>query len=304
MANIRLTTYNPAAGEPPNYMMGTGQSLIGDKGYIGGLCQQVKDSITGGDFNFSSRHLMTGEIMNRNNISYTNQFRNIVGYNYIWTGTGPNLTELDPSTSGESHPSLGDCLQVRTDKNAKGTYGLMLGDWTGHEYLERRWTCPIGIQFEWSNLHTNSNSSGFAMTGLIFYYMSKRLQISQYIELIYRDGKSDGAFNHPDSGTSGKNLLSNIPSEVGGNEVKTGKVIAYVDPTGISKIKNNKENFYLHGIEMRFYYDGSDISNMKKFIHFYNIKLLHDLNVTNNSRIVVPQVHSREMYFQTGGYPI
>jgi len=302
MASIRLTTYNPAAGVNPDYMMGTGESLNGEKGFIGGECQQIKDSVTGGDFNFATRHLVSGAVLKRDDVSYTNQFRNMVGYNYIWTGNRPNDIEYDPSTSGESHPSTGNCFQIRTDKNANGQYGLILGDWTGHNYLERRWSCPIGIQFEWANKYSNSSSVGLAISGLYFYYISKRLQSSQYLGLINRV-ESDGNFYHPDSGTSGKNLLLNMKSEVGLND-KNGKVIAFVEQEGIPKLKDPNEMFYLHGIEMRFYYSGDDNLNKKKFIHFYNMKLLYDVNVTPNSRVVVPAVHHRDSYFQNGGYPI
>lgn len=302
MTSLRLSTYNPAAGEAPDYRMGTGQSLNGSQSFIGETCQQVKDSVLGDDFNFSTRHLVSGEVLARDDVSYTNQFRNIVGYNYIWTGTRPNDTQLDPSTSGESWPDLGNCFQVRTDKNAKGQYGLMLGDWTGHNDLERRWSCPIGIQFDWANKFTNESSKGFCMTGLYFYYMSKKVQSSQYIGLIKRKD-NDGEFYHNDSGTSGRNLLLNIPSEVGSDD-KTGKVIAFVDPEGISKLKDASNYYYLHGIEMRFYYAGKDNTNMRKFLHFYNMKLLYDVNVTNNSRVVVPAVHHRDDFFRSGGYPI
>lgn len=302
MTSFRLSTFNPTAGEGPDYQMGTAQALNGDKGFIGSTCQQVKDSITGDDFNFSSRHLVTGQILKRDDISYTNQFRNLIGYDYFWTGNRPNDTQYDPSTSGESHPSLGNCFQVRTDKNAKGQYGLILGDWTGHNDLERRWTCPIGIQFDWANKFTNSSSKGFCISGLYFYYLSKKLQSSQYIGLINRKD-NDGKFYHPDSGTSGKNLLLNLSSEVGSDD-KTGKVIAFVEPDGISKLKNANDQFYLHGIEMRFYYAGKDNTNMRKFLHFYNIKLLYDINVTNNSRVIIPQIHHRDDYFRQGGYPI
>jgi len=303
MTSVRLSTYNPAAGEAPNYVLGTGQAIAGDKGFLGSTCESIKASITGGDFNFNSRHLVTGEVMDRKkDIDYTNQFRNMVGYDYIWTGTRPNDTEHDPSTGGESHPQVGNCFQVRTDKNAKGQYGLMLGDWTGHNDLERRWSCPIGLQFEWANKFSNSGSVGFAMTALIFYYMSKRLQSSQYIGLVYRKD-NDGKLYHPDSGTSGKNLFVNITGEVGGND-KSGKVIAFVDPAGIDKIKDAENSFYLHAIEMRLYYNGDDNLNKKKFLHFYNMKLLYDTDVTNNSRIIIPQVHHRDQFFRDGGYPI
>ena len=302
MSSYRLTTYNSAAGENPNYQMGSAQSLNGSQGFIGSTCEGIKASITGGDFNFNARHIVTGDILKRKDVSYTNQFRYFVGYDYIWTGTKPNETEYDPSTSGESHPSMGSCFQFRTDKNAKGQYGLMLGDWTGHNDLERRWSCPIGIQFEWANKHSNSSAVGLAMTGLYFYYMSKRLQSSQYTSLVTRNS-DDGKFVHPDSGTAGKNLLLNVKSEVGLND-KTGKVIAFAEPDAITKLKNAKELFYLHAIEMRFYYNGEDNTNKKKFLHFYNFKLLYDVNVTNNSRVVVPQVHHRDNFFRNGGYPI
>lgn len=308
MASLRLSTVNPAAGEAPGYVMGSGENLIAENGFIGSECATIKSSITGGDFNFGSRHLVTGEVFDRqSDVNYTSQLRWLAGYNYIWTGDRPNDSELDPSTSGESHPNNGNCFHIRTDKTANGRYGVMLGDWTGHNDLERRWSCPIGIQFEWANKYTNSSSVGFCITGLDFYYMSKRFQSSQYLRLIENldegNNNSGGGFKHPDSGTSGKNLLVNRPEEVGSND-KTGKLIAFVEEEGISKLKNASEMFYLHAIEFRFEYNGNDNTLKKKFLHFYNLKLLYDIDITNNNRLVIPRVHHRDDFFRNGGYPI
>lgn len=314
MSSLRISTFNPAAGEPPDYKMGTGENLVGENGFIGSTCQGIKDSIMGGDFNFSSRHLVTGELFDRKgDVGYTNQFRWYAGYDFIWTGNRPNDTQEDYSgpgaseESGDSYPSLGNCFQIRTDKNANGRYGLMLGDWSGHNYLERRWSCPIGIQFEWANKYSNPDSVGFCMTGMDFFYLSKRLQSSQYLRLIENVDESDnntgGRFLHPDSGTSGKNLIINRPEEVGSDD-KKGKLIAFVQPEGIPKLKDADEMYYLHGIELRFEYNGKDNTNKRKFLHFYNFKLLYDTDVTNNSRLVIPKIHHRDDYFRTGSYPI
>ena len=188
MTSIRLSTVNPAAGVAPQYVMGTGENLVGDNGFIGSECTTIKSSIMGNDFNFGARHLVSGKVFDRDeDVRYSNQLRWLAGYRYIWTGNRPNDTEIDPSDGddGDSHPNTGNCFHIRTDKNANGQYGAMLGDWTGHNDLERRWSCPIGIQFEWANKYTNSSSVGFCMHGLDFYYMSKNLQSSQYLRLIY-----------------------------------------------------------------------------------------------------------------------
>ena len=302
MTTRRLTTYNPAVGEDPDYELGTGENLHGENGYIGSLCQSVKDSPMGNDFNYASRHILTGAVLKRDEESYTNVFGSILGYNHLWTGTRPNQTQSDQNVDDD--PEWGHCLQIRTDKSVNGTYGLMMGDWSGHNYLERRWSCPIGLQFTWSNQYTNPKSDGIAMTDLRFYYLSKKMQVSQYTRLITRDETypDNGMFIHPDSGTSGGNLLLNLKSEVGEGD-KTGKVIAFVEPDAINLIKDTEQMYYLHGIEMKFKLK-NDGQNYRKFVHFFNLKLLYDINVTNNSRVVVPQVHHRDSLFQKGAYPI
>ena len=308
MTSLKFSTVNPAAGVAPGYVMGTGETLVAEKGFIGGECTTIKSSITGDDYNFGARHLVTGEVFDRyEDVGYTNQFRWLAGYNNIWTGNRPNDTEIDPSTSGESHPNNGNCFHIRTDKNANGRYGIMLGDWTGHNALRRRWSCPIGIQFEWANKYSNSSSVGFCLSGLDFYYMSKRFQSSQYLRLVENidedSNNSGGMFKHPDSGTSGNNLTVNRQEEVGSND-KTGKFIAFVEEEGIPKLKDRNELFYLHAIEMRFEYNGQDNTNKKKFLHFYNFKLLYDTDATINSRQIIPKVHHRDDFFRNGGYPI
>ena len=302
MGTRRLSTYNPAPGQDPDYDMGTGQNLHASNGYIGSLFQSVKDSPMGNDFNYASRHILTGDVLKRDEESYTNVFGTILGYNHLWTATGPNTTESNQGADND--PEWGQCLQIRTDKSINGTYGLMMGDWSGHNDLERRWSCPIGLQFTWSNKYTNSNSDGIAMTDLRFYYLSKKVQVSQYTRLITRDQTypDNGKFTHPDSGTSGSNLLLNLKSEVGEGD-KTGKVIAFVEPDAVSQIKDPEQMYYLHGIEMKFKLT-NDGQNYKKFVHFYNLKLLYDTNVTSNSRVVVPQVHHRDELFVRGAYPI
>ncbi len=65
MSSLRFSTVNPAAGVAPGYVMGTGENLVGTNGFIGSECATIKSSIMGDDFNYGSRHLVTGEVFER-----------------------------------------------------------------------------------------------------------------------------------------------------------------------------------------------------------------------------------------------